>query len=105
MAWVGVWPSDRSFTRDLEASADARAVVDAVIRLAHALDLSVVAEGVETAGQRDILQKLNCDELQGFLFAGPCRPGGPGLGSGPQAGACAWVLGVGPEPTRAPVCW
>ena len=62
---------DRSFTRDLEASADARAVVDAVIRLAHALDLSVVAEGVETAGQRDILQNLNCDELQGFLFARP----------------------------------
>jgi diguanylate cyclase (GGDEF)-like protein len=60
---------DRSFIQDLEGSKDARAVVDAVIKLAHALDLSVVAEGVETAGQRDILQALECDELQGFLFA------------------------------------
>ncbi|QPF73082.1 EAL domain-containing protein [Roseateles sp. DAIF2] len=60
---------DRSFIQDLESNQDARAVVDAVIKLAHALDLSVVAEGVETAGQRDILQALDCDELQGFLFA------------------------------------
>ncbi|HEX2010542.1 MAG TPA: bifunctional diguanylate cyclase/phosphodiesterase [Roseateles sp.] len=65
---------DRSFIQDLEGSADARAVVDAVIRLAHALDLSVVAEGVETAGQRDILQGLDCDELQGFLFAKAMPP-------------------------------
>jgi len=62
---------DRSFVQDLETSQDARAVVDAVIRLAHALDLSVVAEGVETPGQRDILLALACDELQGFLFAEP----------------------------------
>ncbi len=60
---------DRSFIQDLEGNQDARAVVDAVIKLAHALELSVVAEGVETAGQRDILQDLGCDELQGFLFA------------------------------------
>jgi len=62
---------DRSFILDLEGSADARAVVDAVIRLAHALDLKVVAEGVETEGQRDILLSLACDELQGYLFARP----------------------------------
>jgi diguanylate cyclase (GGDEF)-like protein len=62
---------DRSFIQDLETSRDARAVVDAVIRLAHALDLSVVAEGVETAGQRDILLGLACDELQGYFFAEP----------------------------------
>jgi len=62
---------DRSFINDLETSEDARAVVDAVIKLAHALSLSVVAEGVETAGQRDILQGLNCDELQGYFFARP----------------------------------
>jgi diguanylate cyclase len=62
---------DRSFVLDLETSRDARAVVDAVIRLAHALSLRVVAEGVETQGQRDILLKMGCDELQGFLFARP----------------------------------
>ena len=41
---------------------------------AHALGLNVVAEGVETAGQRDVLHALGCDELQGFLFAKPMLP-------------------------------
>ncbi len=62
---------DRSFVADLEHQEDARAVVDAVVRLAHALGLRVVAEGVETQGQRDILRAMQCDELQGFLFARP----------------------------------
>jgi len=42
-----------------------------VVRLAHALGLKVVAEGVETSEQRDILIALACDELQGFYFARP----------------------------------
>lgn len=62
---------DRSFVSDVEASSDARAIVSAVIRLAHELGLPVVAEGVETEGQRDILLGLGCDELQGYLFARP----------------------------------
>jgi len=62
---------DRSFVNDLEQSSDARAVVDAVVRLAHALGLRVVAEGVETGAQRDILLRLGCDELQGYFFAQP----------------------------------
>jgi diguanylate cyclase (GGDEF)-like protein len=62
---------DQTFVQDLGQSTDALAVVDAVIRLAHALGLSVVAEGVETTRQRDILVALHCDELQGFLFAKP----------------------------------
>jgi diguanylate cyclase (GGDEF)-like protein len=62
---------DQSFVQDLGTSQDALAVVDAVIRLAHALGLTVVAEGVETARQRDILLSLQCDELQGYLFARP----------------------------------
>ena len=62
---------DRSFVADLGQSSDAVAVVDAVIRLAHALGLRVVAEGVETERQREILQTLDCDEFQGFLFAHP----------------------------------
>ncbi|MFN6997396.1 MAG: putative bifunctional diguanylate cyclase/phosphodiesterase [Aquincola tertiaricarbonis] len=65
---------DRAFVRDLETSADARAIVEAVVRLAHALGLNVVAEGVETPGQRDVLHALGCDELQGFLFAKPMLP-------------------------------
>ena len=46
-------------------------MVNAVVQLAHALSLKVVAEGVETPRQRDILVELGCDELQGFLFAKP----------------------------------
>jgi diguanylate cyclase len=65
---------DRSFVMDLERSADARAVVDAVVKLAHALGKRVVAEGVETIKQRRILTEMGCDELQGFLFAQPMAP-------------------------------
>ena len=62
---------DRSFVLDLETSGDARAVVDAVVKLAQALGLKVVAEGVETEAQNQILRSLGCDELQGYLFAKP----------------------------------
>jgi diguanylate cyclase (GGDEF)-like protein len=80
---------DRSFVKDLQSSGDARAVVDAVVRLAHALGLRVVAEGVETEGQRDVLLALGCDELQGFLFARPMA-----------ASALAdWVMGHKPAGT------
>ncbi|WCM91895.1 EAL domain-containing protein [Acidovorax sp. NCPPB 2350] len=78
---------DRSFVRDLEDEEDARAVVDAVVRLAHALGLRVVAEGVETSGQRDILLAMRCDELQGFFFARPM----------PADTLLAWALGDKPE--------
>ena len=62
---------DRSFVLDLETSEDARKVARAVINLAKALDLKVVAEGVETEGQNRILREFGCDQLQGFLFAKP----------------------------------
>jgi EAL domain-containing protein (putative c-di-GMP-specific phosphodiesterase class I) len=62
---------DRSFVKDIESSADALAVVDAVVKLAHALGLRVVAEGVETPHQREMLTAMGCDELQGYLFARP----------------------------------
>jgi diguanylate cyclase len=62
---------DRSFVQDLGSSEDAERVVDAVIKLAQALQLKVVAEGVETEQQFEILRALGCDELQGFLFAKP----------------------------------
>jgi diguanylate cyclase (GGDEF)-like protein len=78
---------DRSFVNDLESSSDARAIVDAVVHLAHALDLKVVAEGVETAGQRDILLGLGCDELQGYFFARPMT----------AADLLAWALRRAPD--------
>jgi len=62
---------DRSFVLDLEASGNARAIVDAVVKLAQAIGLKVVAEGVETEQQQQILRQLGCDELQGFLYAKP----------------------------------
>ncbi len=65
---------DRSFVLDIETSSDARAVVDAVVRLAQALGLKVVAEGVETEGQHQVLRALGCHELQGYLFAKPMSP-------------------------------
>jgi diguanylate cyclase len=60
---------DKSFVLDLETSADARAVVDGIVKLAQALGLKVVAEGVETEVQHQILRSFGCHELQGFLFA------------------------------------
>ncbi|MDH3459430.1 MAG: bifunctional diguanylate cyclase/phosphodiesterase [Burkholderiaceae bacterium] len=62
---------DRSFVMDLETSSDARAVVEAVLKLAHTIGLKVVAEGVENEKQREILLQLGCDEFQGYLFAKP----------------------------------
>lgn len=62
---------DRNFIKDIGNSKQSRAIVDAVIRLAHALDLVVVAEGVETEEQRKALVELGCDQLQGYLFARP----------------------------------
>jgi diguanylate cyclase (GGDEF)-like protein len=62
---------DRAFVSDLEESEDARSIAQSIVNLAMALNLRVVAEGVETVGQRDLLVKMGCNELQGFLFAMP----------------------------------
>ncbi len=62
---------DRAFVQDLASSEDARSIVRAIVQMAHSLQLRVVAEGVETDAQRDELLKLECDELQGYLFAKP----------------------------------
>jgi diguanylate cyclase (GGDEF)-like protein/PAS domain S-box-containing protein len=60
---------DKSFVADLLNDADNRAIVSAVIALAHALDIAVVAEGVETQDQHDMLARLGCSAFQGFLFS------------------------------------
>jgi diguanylate cyclase (GGDEF)-like protein len=62
---------DRAFVCDLESSDDARSIALAIVQMAHTLDLHVVAEGIETAQQRDLLVAMGCDELQGYLFARP----------------------------------
>ena len=62
---------DRAFVVDLETSEKSRTIAKSIIELARSLNLRVVAEGVETIGQRDILVDLGCDDLQGFLFCMP----------------------------------
>ncbi len=62
---------DKVFIGQINENKASRALVDAVIRLAHALDLNVVAEGVETEAQRVALTDLGCDQMQGYLFSKP----------------------------------
>jgi diguanylate cyclase (GGDEF)-like protein/PAS domain S-box-containing protein len=62
---------DRSFVSGLGNNADDTAIVDAVVRLGSALNLTVVAEGVETKAQAVALQALGCDRGQGYLFGRP----------------------------------
>jgi diguanylate cyclase (GGDEF)-like protein/PAS domain S-box-containing protein len=65
---------DRAFMRDIESDASALAVATAVVRVGQSLKMTVVAEGVETEGQRIVLQTLGCDVIQGYLFAPALAP-------------------------------
>lgn len=62
---------DRSFIADLDQDRTSRLIVQAVVMLAHGLDMTVVAKGVETAQQHDQASALGCDSCQGFHFARP----------------------------------
>ncbi len=60
---------DRSFVQELAADSEHAPVIDAIIVLAHELDMTVVAEGVETAEQERYLRDRGCDEMQGFYYS------------------------------------
>lgn len=62
---------DHSFIHALESDNDAATIVSAIIQLAHSMNIIVIAEGVETTGQRDFLVQHGCDEIQGFLYSMP----------------------------------
>ena len=68
---VDILKIDRSFVDEVATSAVDRAIVATVVRLAQAVGLSTVAEGVETREQLDLLAEIGCDYAQGFLLAGP----------------------------------
>lgn len=62
---------DQSFIRDITNLEEDASIVDSIITLAHNLRLNVIAEGVETAEQYQLLKQLSCDQCQGYLIAKP----------------------------------
>jgi diguanylate cyclase (GGDEF)-like protein/PAS domain S-box-containing protein len=66
---------DKSFVAEMTTNSSDRAIVEAIIAMAHKLSMKVVAEGVETVEQRDLLIAAGCDLGQGYLFARPMPAG------------------------------
>jgi EAL domain-containing protein (putative c-di-GMP-specific phosphodiesterase class I) len=71
---VDIIKIDKSFVDGLEGSGESRAIVTAIIQLAHALDVVAIAEGVETEGQAEVLRELGCHLAQGYRFSRPQPP-------------------------------
>jgi diguanylate cyclase len=82
---------DREFTVDLLTDPRAAAIVQHTVALAHALDLRLVAEGVEDAATLDLLARLGCDVAQGFLVARPM----------PVDDFLTWLTDHAPQPLPA----
>lgn len=62
---------DQSFVRDLTHDPRDRAIVQAIVHMAHALGMRTTAEGVETSAQLELLKTLGCDQVQGYYFSRP----------------------------------
>jgi len=71
---IDVMKIDRAFVQDLESAPDAVAIARTIVTLARALGLRIVAEGIETQAQADLLAAMGCDEFQGFLFSRALPP-------------------------------
>jgi EAL domain-containing protein (putative c-di-GMP-specific phosphodiesterase class I) len=65
---------DKSFVDDVLTDSDGAEIANAIIRLSHALNMRVVAEGVESVEQVAFLKKQGCDEIQGYVVAKPLPP-------------------------------
>jgi diguanylate cyclase (GGDEF)-like protein len=74
---IDVMKIDRAFVKDLDKSGTeqqgALAIVRAIVAMAKSMNIGLVAEGIETRGQAEVLRLLECDEFQGFLY-GPAEP-------------------------------
>ena len=70
---VDVLKIDKSFVRDMGEDNSDRALVGAIINMARSLDLAVVAEGVESQRQLDLLEAAGCSCVQGYYFSRPVR--------------------------------
>ncbi|MCA1768214.1 MAG: EAL domain-containing protein, partial [Idiomarina sp.] len=64
---------DRSFVSELQQNNNDVTILKAMIRLSHGLGKRVIAEGIETEEQQDMLQKLGCDMMQGYFYSPPMR--------------------------------
>lgn len=76
LSYLGQFPFDtlkidRSFTQKLDVDPGAKSIVQAIIAMGHSLQLNITAEGVETASQLRTLQKMGCNNFQGFLLGQP----------------------------------
>jgi len=73
---VGTLKIDRTLIGGLDSDAHGRAIVGSMVALAHQLRMKVVAEGVESESQLEILNEMGCDEVQGYLISLPLDAGG-----------------------------
>lgn len=85
---VNILKLDQTFVHDLTIDPDDEAIASAVISLAHALGMTVTAEGVETLSQEKFLKELECDHIQGFLISKPV----------PEAQFLEWAFKQAPDP-------
>ena len=65
---------DQTFVKGMLSNANDAAIVDASVRLGHAMGISVTAEGIETEGHAEALHKLGCDRGQGYHYSRPQAP-------------------------------
>jgi EAL domain-containing protein (putative c-di-GMP-specific phosphodiesterase class I) len=77
LAYVKKFPVDRikidqSFVRNMATDPNDAAIVRAIVNLGHSLGIDVIAEGVDSPEQVDMLRAEGCEEAQGYLFARPC---------------------------------
>ena len=68
---IDVLKIDKSFINDVSIDADSAAIVSAIAVLAKSLKLDIVAEGVETRDQLEMVRRIGCDRMQGYFFSRP----------------------------------